>query len=245
MFFPSPEHFLSKYDHFLSVRGNIQSGILLQKKKLRLPVNTPRRAELCTYRKMPPAKRGRPSTEIVPRTPERRIDLRTLTVASPKTGQRAPTSMRRATLPAFVSLGNVRQTESGERLDSLYPTLSVYVPQSSADGRQMLNSIAKFGDANYVKPLGQDPEHNLLADRNLLCSGKFFYEAKWITSKEYMAGLPNGAFGCLQWNVLNNEHAELIIAELESLLAAIGACTECPLFNMFDMYKIEFLSRRR
>ena len=140
---------------------------------------------------------------------------------------------------------NVRQTESGERLDSLYPTLSVYVPQSSADGRQMLNSIAKFGDANYVKPLGQDPAHNLLADHNLLCSGKFFYEAKWITSKEYMAGLPNGAFGCLQWNVLNSDHAELILAQMESLLAAIGACTECPLVNMFDMYKIEFLSRRR
>ena len=208
-------------------------------------MNTPRRAELCTYRKMPPAKRGRPSTEIVPRTPERRIDLRTLNVASPKTGQRAPTSMRRSNLPAFVCLGNVRQTESGERLDSLYPTLSVYVPQSSADGRQMLNSIAKFGDANYVKPLGQDAEHNFLADRNLLCSGKFFYEAKWNTNKEYMAGLPNGAFGCLQWNVLNSAHADLILAEMESLLAAIGACTECPLFNMFDMYKIEFLSRRR
>ena len=108
----------------------------------------------------------------------------------------------------------------------------------------MLNSIAKFGDANYVKPLGQDPEHNLLADHHLLCTGKFFNEAKWVTSKEYMAGLPNGAFGCLQWNVLNSAHADLILAEMESLLAAIGACTECPLFNMFDMYKIEFLSRR-
>ena len=151
---------------------------------------------------MPPKRKS--TTEMVPRTPERRIDLRNLQVASPKTGQRAPTSMRRATLPAFVCLGNVRQTESGERLDSLYPALSVYVPQSSADGRQMLNSIAKFGNrnANYVKPLGQDPEHNFLADRHLLCSGKFFYEAKWNTNKEYMAGLPNGAFGCLQWNVL-------------------------------------------
>ena len=194
---------------------------------------------------MPPAKRKN-STEMVPRTPERRIDLRTLPVASPKTGQRAPTSMRRANLPAFGCLGTVRPPESGERLDSRYPTLSVYVPQSSADGRQMLNSIAKFGDANYVKPLGQDPAHNFLADRNLLCSGKFFYEAKWNTNKEYMAGLPNGAFGCLQWNVLNSAHADLILAQMqESLLAAIGACTECPLFNMFDMYKIEFLSRRR
>ena len=192
---------------------------------------------------MPPAKR-KSATKVGPRTPERRIDLRTLPVASPKTGERAPTSMRRSSLPAFVCLGNVRQTESGERLDSLYPTLSVYVPQSSADGRQMLNSIAKFGDANYVKPLGQDAEHNFLADRHLLCSGKFFYEAKWNTNKEYMAGLPNGAFGCLQWNVLNSEHAELILAQMESLLAAIGVCTECPLFNMFDMYKIEFLSCR-
>ena len=194
------------------------------------------------HSEMPPAKRK--ATEVAPRTPERRIDLRTLPVASPKTGERAPTSMRRSSLPAFVCLGNVRQTESGDRLDSLYPTLSVYVPQSSADGRQMLNSIAKFGDANYVKPLGQEPAHNLLADHHLLCTGKFFNEAKWVTSKEYMAGLPNGAFGCLQWNVLNSEHAGLILAKMESLLAAIGACTECPLFNMFDMYKIEFLSCR-
>lgn len=188
---------------------------------------------------MPPGKRK--ATEVAPRTPERRIDLRTLPVASPKTGERAPTSMRRSSLPAFVCLGNVRQSESGDRLDSLYPTLSVYVPQSSPDSRQMLNSIAKFGDANYVKPLGQDPAHNLLADRHLLCTGKFFNEAKWVTSKEYMAGLPNGAFGCLQWNVLNIEHAGLILTQMESLLAAIGVCTECPLFNMFDMYKTEFL----
>ena len=93
--------------------------------------------------------------------------------------------MRRSTLPAFVQLGNVRQTEPGERLDSLYPTLSVYVPQSSADGRQMLNSIAKFGNATYVKPPGAEPAHNLLADHHLLCTGKFFNEAKWVNSKEY------------------------------------------------------------
>ena len=41
-FLPAPEHFLSKYDHFLSVRGNMQSGILLQKN------SRERRAELDT-----------------------------------------------------------------------------------------------------------------------------------------------------------------------------------------------------
>ena len=91
----------------------MQSGILLQKKRKRLPVNTPRRSN-CTNSEMPPAKR-KSVTAVVPRTPERRIDLSTLPVASPKTGERAPTSMRRSNLPAFVCLGNVRQTESGDR----------------------------------------------------------------------------------------------------------------------------------
>ena len=52
-----------------------------------------------------------------------------------------------------------------------------------------------------------------------------------MSTKEYMAELPAGAFGCIQWNVLNSEHADLILAQMESLLAAIGACTECPLFK--------------
>ena len=179
---------------------------------------------------MPPSKRkaAAGSTEVVLRTPPRRIELGSLPMASPRTGERAP-SMRRSNLAAFVQLGNVRQTEAGERLDSIYPTLSVYVPQASADGRQAINNVAKYGVATYTKPLGQDPEHNFLADKNLLCAGKYFNEAKWVTSKEYMAGLPSGAFGCLQWNVINTEHGELITAELESVLADIGACTECPL----------------
>ena len=178
---------------------------------------------------MPPSKRkAAESTAVVPRTPPRRIELDNLPNASPKTGERA-TSMRRTSLAAFVQLGNVRQTEAGERLDSIYPTLSVYVPQASSDGRQAINNVAKYGVATYTKPLGQDPAHNFLADKNLLCAGKFFGEAKWVTSKEYMAGLPSGAFGCLQWNVINTEHGELIAAELESVLADIGACTECPL----------------
>ena len=180
---------------------------------------------------MPPSKRkaaAGSSTEVVLRTPPRRIELDSLPHASPRTGERA-TSMRRSNLAAFVQLGNVRQTEAGERLDSMYPTLSVYVPQPSADGRQAVNNVAKYGVATYTKPLGQDPAHNFLADKNLLCAGKYFSEAKWVTSKEYMAGLPSGAFGCLQWNVLNTEHGELITAELESVLADIGACTECPL----------------
>ena len=73
---------------------------------------------------MPPSKRkAADSTAVVPRTPPRRIELDNLPNASPKTGERA-TSMRRTSLAAFVHLGNVRQTESGERLDSMYPTLS-------------------------------------------------------------------------------------------------------------------------
>ena len=180
---------------------------------------------------MPPKRKAAAgtSTELV-RTPPRRIELDSLPHASPRTGERAP-SMRRSNLAAFVQLDNVRQTEAGERLDSMYPTLSVYVPQSSADGRQAVNNAAKYGIPTYAKPLGQNPSHNLLADKNLLCAGKFFTEAKWVNSKEYMPGLPNGAFGCLQWNVLNSEHADLILAQMESLLAAIGACTECPLFK--------------
>ena len=114
---------------------------------------------------MPPKRKavGGTSTEVVLRTPPRRVDLDSLPMASPRTGERAPsTSMRRSNLAAFVQLGNVRQTEAGERLDSLYPTLSVYVPQSSADGRQAVNNVAKYGVATYTKPLGQDPAHNFL-----------------------------------------------------------------------------------
>ena len=192
---------------------------------------------------MPPSKRkAAESTAVVPRTPPRRIELDNLPNASPKTGERA-TSMRRTSLAAFVQLGNVRQTESGERLDSMYPTLSVYVPQTSADGRQAVNNAAKYGIPTYAKPLGQNPSHNLLADKNLLCAGKFFTEAKWVNSKEYMAGLPADAYGCLQWNVINTKHGELITAELQSVLTDIGM-HRMPTLNMFNMYKIEFLYRR-
>ena len=120
---------------------------------------------------MPPSKRkaaSGTSTEVVLRTPPRRVDLDSLPMASPRTGERAP-SMRRSNLAAFVQLGNVRQTEAGERLDSMYPTLSVYVPQSSADGRQAVNNVAKYGVATYTKPLGQDPAHNFLRSQTKTC----------------------------------------------------------------------------
>ena len=117
------------------------------------------------------------------------------------------------------------------------------VPQTSADGRQAVNNAAKYGIPTYAKPLGQNPSHNLLADKNLLCAGKFFTEAKWVNSKEYMAGLPADAYGCLQWNVINTKHGELITAELQSVLTDIGM-HRMPTLNMFNMYKIEFLYRR-
>ena len=84
------------------------------------------------------------------------------------------------------------------------------------------------------------PEKNLLADKNLLCAGKFFTEAKWNKNKNYMAGLPAGAPGCMQWNMLNIEHAQMLHEVLQSLMCDIGECPECPPLNMFDMYKTEF-----
>ena len=107
--------------------------------------------------------------------------------------------------------------------------MCVYVPQQTSDGRQLMNNVCKFGDATYVKPPGQEPSKNLLADNNLLLAGKLFSEARWTTTKDYMGGLPAGTYGCMQWTVINKEHANLIVNLLESLLADTGACTECPL----------------
>ena len=50
-FLPSPGHFLSKYDHFLSVRGTRQSGVLCQK-KTKLPVNTRKLPVWTHFRRM-------------------------------------------------------------------------------------------------------------------------------------------------------------------------------------------------
>ena len=58
-------------------------------------------------------------------------------MASPKTVERG-TGMRRSNLAAFVQLGHVRQTESGERLESFYPTLCMYVPQHCLSRPQMV-----------------------------------------------------------------------------------------------------------
>ena len=197
-------------------------------------------------RAMPPAKRGRPaSNAIVPHTPPRgKINLGTLQMASPKTGERV-TSMKRANTPAFCIYSNVRQHETGARIESYYGTLSLYLPEGSADGREKINNICKFGDPDYQKPAaGVTPEKNLLADKNLLCAGKFFTETKWNKNKNYMAGLPAGAPGCMQWNMLNIEHAQMLHEVLQSLMSDIGECPECPPLNMFDMYKTEFPGSR-
>ena len=86
---------------------------------------------------MPPAKRGRQaSNAVVPHTPPRgKINLGTLQMASPKTGERV-TSMKRANTPAFCIYSNVRQNETGARIESYYGTLSLYLPEGTADGRE-------------------------------------------------------------------------------------------------------------
>ena len=100
--------------------------------------------------------------------------------------------------PAFCIYSNVRKTETEARVESYYGTLSLYVPEGTADGREKINNICKYGDPDYQKPPpGVTPEKNLLADKNLLCAGKFFTEAKWNKNKNYMAGLPAGAPGCM------------------------------------------------
>ena len=47
---------------------------------------------------------------------------------------------------------------------------------------------------------------------------KNFNEGRWTKDKNYMAGLPAGAPGCMQWNAINLNHAEMIHSFLESLL---------------------------
>ena len=97
-------------------------------------------------------------------------------MASPKTGERQ-TAMKRSQTPAFCIYSNVRQTETLARLESYYGTLSLYLPEGTADGRDRINNICKYGDQNYQKPpAGVTPEKNLLADKNLLCAGEFFTE---------------------------------------------------------------------
>ena len=91
---------------------------------------------------MPPAKRGRPaSNAVVPHTPPRgKINLGALQMASPKTGERV-TSMKRAQTPAFCIYSNVRQTETLARIESYYGSLSLYLPEGTADGRDKINNI--------------------------------------------------------------------------------------------------------
>ena len=94
---------------------------------------------------MSPAKRkSAASNAVVPHTPPRaKISLDTLQMASPKTGERI-TSMKRAQTPAFCIYSNVRQNETGARIESYYGTLSLYLPEGSADGREKINNICKY-----------------------------------------------------------------------------------------------------
>ena len=98
-----------------------------------------------------------------------------------------------------------------------------------------------FVGPKYTKPDGGLPaQKNLLEDNNLLCAGKFFNEGKWVKDKPWMANMPQDAFGCIQWNVLNLAHANQICDVLKPIMATIGVCTECHRINMLDMYKYEF-----
>ena len=57
--------------------------------------------------------------------------MSTLQMASPKTGERN-TSMKRAQTPAFCIYSNVRQTETLARIESYYGSLSLYLPEGTA-----------------------------------------------------------------------------------------------------------------
>ena len=182
-------------------------------------------------RKMPPSKRKAPagtSSAVVPHSPPRNeINLDELEMAEPRTEKKA--RKNRTSIQGFCHLANVRQDEAGNRLDSMYGTLCVFMPDTSPDLRNKMNAICKFGDADYDKPPNSEaPSKNFLADNNLLCAGKFFTEARWVRNKEYMASLPEHAPGCMQWNVLKVERAQQICSILNPLMSGIGECTECP-----------------
>ena len=194
---------------------------------LTAPLITAPRLATSRVRKMPGGKRKAPGdTSVLPHTPPRgQINLDELEMATPRTEKRARTN--RASVQSFCHFANVRQDEAGNRLDSMYGTLCLFMPNASQIMRVKMNAICKFGDPNY-DPDSQAPAKNFMADNNLLCAGKFFGEAKWMKDKQYMASLPENAFGCMQWNVLKLEHAEQIYSRLKPLMSGIGVCTECP-----------------